>query len=279
MKPRQLGFQRVAFTLIELLVVIAIIAILIGLLVPAVQKVREAAANTKCKNNMTQLGKALHQYHDVKKAFPNNVNPSTWVRAILPYIEQDTQVGSANLNVSICPTDRRGNDTTYPGWGLTYYVAVWSKDSYSANDDGIIRNTGSFRTKMTDIRDGSSNTILLAERPPDQDNFWGWWDITTVYDNASAMKQTVLSYPYVTTSVNGACPNPAMFRSASNYTDECLLNSIWSNHSGGGNFLFGDASVRFMTPRINQALPGSTVTVAEALATRSGREVLPSLDY
>ncbi|MFM7869824.1 MAG: DUF1559 domain-containing protein, partial [Planctomycetaceae bacterium] len=104
------------FTLIELLVVIAIIAILIALLLPAVQQAREAARRTQCKNNLKQIGLALHNYHDTHGRFPptqimvaymgaNNTNPQprnhTWVSLVLPYLEQATLYSSINFSAAM----------------------------------------------------------------------------------------------------------------------------------------------------------------------------------
>jgi prepilin-type N-terminal cleavage/methylation domain-containing protein/prepilin-type processing-associated H-X9-DG protein len=231
------------FTLIELLVVIAIIAILIGLLLPAVQKVREAAARAKCTNNLKQMGLAMHNYHDTNSAFPPAfAKPSLygWGVWILPFLEQDNLYKALNptqttlaLNalttapvaVYLCPSDR--GDIINP------FSSGYAKSNYVVCEP--ICDGGS-AYNIQSITDGTSNTLMLGERDMQKQvgGVWAGRDTTLSIPSVIGRPTWPLNTPYV-----GATPCCA--------GDPNCTHWAWASmHPGGANFVFCDASVRFL---------------------------------
>jgi prepilin-type N-terminal cleavage/methylation domain-containing protein/prepilin-type processing-associated H-X9-DG protein len=304
--------RRRAFTLIELLVVIAIIAVLIGLLLPAVQKVREAAARTQCTNNLKQMGLALHSYHDVNQALPpgylatqvysdgaTDTAPGWgWGTFILPYLEQGNLYAQLNLTQPIqasssvqsiikmylCPSDTvpAAPFTVTDSFGASVMLAAPS--SYAASCGGDETDTadpagkGVFyrnsKTRLTDITDGTSQTIFLGERACS--NALGVW--------VGAIKGGV-----VQRGPNNRNPGTSVEPAACLVLAHCnLVNTMGdtdgglddfsSNHTGGANVLFGDGSVHFIRSIPGRNPDGSYTAdgiIFQALATRAGGEVVP----
>jgi prepilin-type processing-associated H-X9-DG protein len=290
-----------------LLVVIAIIGVLIALLLPAVQKVREAANRASCQNNLHQLGLALHGYHDSQGSFPSgyrcqptsdpdNTSPGWgWATLFLPWVEGDNLAKQINFNLPVEHSDNLAARTTVlklfvcPSDRSTGLFTVYDKDrtplaqaatnSYAAChgvgpdlDEELDDGNGLFfrnsMVRMADVTDGTSNTIAIGER--------ACLLTQTPWAGAASFGTTRITPGAPTSNPDAVeeAPTQVLAHVAVHTINDPDADpeDFSTPHTGNAMFLFADGSVR-------PVRTGIALSVLQALATRDGGEVIDSNSF
>lgn len=285
-------FRR-AFSLVELMVALGVISIAMGLMLPAIQSVRGAAARLGCLNNLHQIGLAFHSHHQREGSFPgdspNNKFLLSWLVDILPDMGQENlfkaTVEAKNSNVPgfrnpphiglstvikpyVCSADNRlfavleDSDKIHAAY--TSYIGVVAKQ----RGDSVLGGDPPNRT--TDITDGLSNTIAVGERPPPSTLQAGKWYTMTITGSSFGNHYGPNGYLYASRPIypGDSCHLPKSL-GPGRIENPCDRYHYWSLHGGGANFLFADGSVRFLTYSLDNQ-------VFMSLSTKNGNETLPS---
>lgn len=292
-----MSIRRKAFTLIELLVVVAILAILVGMLLPAVQKVREAAARMKCQNNLKQIGLALHAYHDANgrlpgtKPFCGGGNAWGWTPLIMPYLEFDSVY--RQLNFGQLPTD--GTNLAFSQRNYSIFQCPSNRFSgqlkheefFSEDPDSLVSQSD-YAGVIGDYMNGTGAGAMPAYGNVGCDadirgsiTRWGrsasFAQITDGLSNTFVVGEGI---GYLSGCMSWSIESLATTAHPINYKQRELADappsaSDWkydeatgfrSFHTGGANFVLGDGSVVFVPDSID-------LTIYRAYASRAGNEV------